>query len=437
MKVLVKRQNTQTSSSLFHSSTYYGQEFDDGLRHWKYIKREKLPDGKYRYWYDEYSSAKDVASKQKAFMDVAKKPIDPYANENLKDAKVKGINVEDAKVKRLHIKDAKVEGLKVKAAEVKGIKFTGKPTNVDAYTIDRSTLKAKVADFSYKFTKKIASGEKWIYNNVLNTKFGNTLATAIGKASEKVSSFFNLFSKDKKGPSIFDQITQPKISTSLNTVTKMALNQVKQQKMTAGANAVSNLMRVGGVVGNGAKRNANNPLKQLEDPRRISTYEPTKYEVKERLKDPRRNSTYQKQSGGGSRHADNNDRLERLENPMRTGTYQKQSGSGSRHAETVQGSGSRHVETVQGAGSRHENSNQKTNTLARLADPRRNSGGTSEGSRTGGVSGRSNSNSNTSIFGTTRNTTLNSRISAIEIPDSVKNIDIFGTSNKKLNGRRR
>ena len=435
MKVVVKRQNTQTSSSLFHSSTYYGQEFDDGLQHWKYIKREKLPDGKYRYWYDEYSSTKDVASKQKAFMDVAKKPIDPY--ENVKDAKVKGINVEDAKVKGLHIKDAKVEGLKAKAAEVKGIKFTGKPTNVDAYTIDRSTLKAKVADFSYKFTKKIASGEKWIYNNVLNTKFGNTLATAIGKASEKVSSFLNLFSKDKKGPSIFDQVTQPKISTSLNTVTKMALNQVKQQKMTAGANAVSNLMRVGGAVGNGAKRNANNPLKQLEDPRRISTYEPTKYEAQERLKDPRRNSTYQKQSGAGSRHVDNNDRLERLENPMRTGTYQKQSGAGSRHAETVQGSGSRHAETIQGAGSRHENSNKKTNTLARLADPRRNSGGTSEGSRIGGVLGRSNSNSNTSIFGTTRNTTLNSRISAIEIPDSVKNIDIFGTSNKKSNGRRR
>ena len=426
MKVLVKRQNTQASSSLFHSSTYYGQEFDDGLRHWKYIKREKLPDGKYRYWYDEYSSTKDVASKQKAFMDVAKKSIDPYANENVDPAKVEGLKVEDAKVKGLHIKDAKVEGLKVKAAEAKGIKFTGKPTNVDAYTIDRSTLKAKVADFSYKFTKKIASGEKWIYNNVLNTKFGNTLATAIGKASEKVSSFLNLFSKDKKGPSIFDQVTQPKISTSLNTVTKMALNQVKQQKMTAGANAVSNLMRVGGVVGNGAKRNANNPLKQLEDPRRISTYEPTKYEAQERLKDPRRNSTYEKQSGAGSRHVDNNDRLERLENPMRTGTYQKQSGSGSRHAETVQGSGSR-----------HENSNKKTNTLARSADPRRNSGGTSEGLRTSEVSGRSNSNSNTSIFGTTRNTTLNSRISAIEIPDSVKNIDIFETSNKKSNGRRR
>ena len=116
---------------------------------------------------------------------------------------------------------------------------------------------------------------------------------------------------------------------------------------------------------------------------------------------------------------------------MRTGTYQKQSGSGSRHAETVQGSGSRHAETIQGSGSRHENSNQKTNTLARLADPRRNSGGTSERSN------RSNSNSNTSIFGTTRNTVLNSRISAIEIPDSVKNIDIFGTSNKKSNGRRR
>ena len=432
MKVLVKRQNTQASSSLFHSSTYYGQEFDDGLRHWKYIKREKLPDGKYRYWYDEYSSTKDVASKQKAFMDVAKKPIDPYENENVKDAKVKGINVEDAKVKGLHIKDAKVEGLKAKAAEVKGIKFTGKPTNVDAYTIDRSTLKAKVADFSYKFTKKIASGEKWIYNNVFNTKFGNTLATAIGKASEKVSSFLNLFSKDKKGPSIFDQVTRPKILTSLNTVTKMALNQVKQQRIADGADAMSNLMRIGGSASNGVKRNSNNPLKRLEDSRRISTHEPTKYESPELLKYPLRNSTYERQLESWSRHTDNNDPLERLENPMRTGTYQKQSGSGSRHGEkTTQGSGSRHAETVQGSGSRHENSNKKTNTLARLADPRRNSGGTSKGLS------RSNSNSNTSIFGTTRNTVLNSRISAIKIPDSAKNIDIFGTSNKKSNGRRR
>ena len=433
MKVVVKRQNTKTSSSLFHSSTYYGQEFDDGLRHWKYIKREKLPDGKYRYWYDEYSSTKDVASKQKAFMDVAKKPIDPYENENVKDAKVKGINVEDAKVKGLHIKDAKVEGLKVKAAEVKGIKFTGKPTNVDAYTIDRSTLKAKVADFSYKFTKKIASGQKWIYNNVLNTKFGNTLATAIGKASEKVSSFLNLFSKDKKGPSIFDQVTQSKISTSLNTVIKMALNQVKQQKMTAGANVVSNLMLAGGSVGNGVKRNANNPLKRLEDPKRISTYEPTKYESPELLKYPLRNSTYERQLKSWSRHTDNNDPLERLENPMRTGTYQKQSGSGSRHAETTQGSGSRHAETVQGFGSRHEDSNQKTNTLARLADPRRSD---SYQKQSGSGSGHVDPTSNVDIF---RNTTLNRRISAIETPDSVKNIDIFGNSNsnRKVKVRRR
>ena len=425
MKVVVKRQNTQTSSSLFHSSTYYGQEFDDGLRHWKYIKREKLPDGKYRYWYDEYSSTKDVASKQKAFMDVAKKPIDPYENENVKDAKVKGINVEDAKVKGLHIKDAKVEGLKVKAAEVKGIKFTGKPTNVDAYTIDRSTLKAKVVDFSYKFTKKIASGEKWIYNNVLNTKFGNTLATAIGKASEKVSSFLNLFSKDKKGPSIFDQVTQPKISTSLNTVTKMALNQVKQQRIAAGADAMSNLMRVGGSVGGGVNNRYNVRLERLEDPRQNSTYEPAKDDKLERLKDPRRNGTYEKQSGAGSRHADNNDPLERLKNPVRTGAYEKQSGAGSRHDDpnpNRNGTGSRHAEAIQGSGSRREDSNQKTNTLARLADPRRNSGGT----RTGGVSDRGNLNLNTNIFG---NTNSDRRISVIETPNSVKNIDIFGTSN--------
>lgn len=417
MKVLVKRQNTQASSSLFHSSTYYGQEFDDGLRHWKYIKREKLPDGKYRYWYDEDSYTKDVASKQA--------PNQNVRNENdLRYPMPKGVALRKNVLRENVLRDPSTKGVVLK--ENDGGRPGGGSSEESVFSKIKSTLKTKMSDISSTFTKSVGSGEKWIYNNILNTKFGNTLATAIGKASEKVSSFLNLFSKDKKGPSIFDQITQPKVSTSLNTVRKMAINQVKQQRIADGADVISKLMLTGGVIGNGARRNVNNPLKRIEDPRSISTYEPTKYEAPERLKDPRRNSTYQKQSGGGSRHADNNDRLERLENPMRTGIYQKQSGGGSRH-----------VETVQGAGSRHANSNQKTNTLARLADPRRNSGGTFEGSRTGGVSGRSNSNSNTSIFGTTRNTTLNSRISAIEIPDSVKNIDIFGTSNKKSNGRRR
>lgn len=416
MKVVIKRQNAKTSSSLFHSSTYYGQEFDDGIRHWKYIKREKLPDGKYRYWYDEYSYAKDVASKQKAFNQI---PNQTVRNENvLRDPKNKGALLKE------NLKENMLR-------ENVGGRHGGGSSEESVFNKIKSTLKTKMSDISTTVTKSVGSGEKWIYKNILNTKFGNTLATAIGKASEKVSSFLNLFSKDKKGPSVFDKAAQSKVSVRLDTVTKMALNQVKQQKMTTGANAVSKLMLAGGVAGNGAKRNANNPLKRLEDPKRISTYEPTKYESPELLKYPLRNSTYERQLESWSRHTDNNDPLERLENPMRTGTYQKQSGSGSRHAETIQRSSSRHAETVQGSGSRHEDSNQKTNTLARLADPRRSD---SYQKQSGSGSGHVDPTSNVDIF---RNTTLNRRISAIETPDSVKNIDIFGTSNKKSNVRRR
>jgi chaperonin cofactor prefoldin len=50
------------SSELFHSDTYLGQDFSDGIRHFKYIKREKLPNGKWRYYYShaEYNTAKSA-----------------------------------------------------------------------------------------------------------------------------------------------------------------------------------------------------------------------------------------------------------------------------------------------------------------------------------------------------------------------------------------
>ena len=39
-------------NELFHSDTYLGQDFSDGVRHFKYIKREKV-NGKWRYYYKD------------------------------------------------------------------------------------------------------------------------------------------------------------------------------------------------------------------------------------------------------------------------------------------------------------------------------------------------------------------------------------------------
>lgn len=40
------------TTELFHSDTYLGQDFSDGIRHFKYIKREKV-NGKWRYYYQD------------------------------------------------------------------------------------------------------------------------------------------------------------------------------------------------------------------------------------------------------------------------------------------------------------------------------------------------------------------------------------------------
>ena len=52
------------STELYHSDVYLGQDFSDGIRHWKYIKREKV-NGRWKYYYShtEYNAAKKANQK--------------------------------------------------------------------------------------------------------------------------------------------------------------------------------------------------------------------------------------------------------------------------------------------------------------------------------------------------------------------------------------
>lgn len=45
--------NRNNSTELFHSDVYLGQEYSDGLKHYKYLKKVKSANGKWRYIYDE------------------------------------------------------------------------------------------------------------------------------------------------------------------------------------------------------------------------------------------------------------------------------------------------------------------------------------------------------------------------------------------------
>ena len=46
-----KMTTRRNESELYHSDTYLGVEFSDCIRHWKYIKKEKMSNGKFRYYY--------------------------------------------------------------------------------------------------------------------------------------------------------------------------------------------------------------------------------------------------------------------------------------------------------------------------------------------------------------------------------------------------
>lgn len=39
-------------NELYHSDTYLGQDFSDGIKHYKYVKKIPIGNGKYRYIYD-------------------------------------------------------------------------------------------------------------------------------------------------------------------------------------------------------------------------------------------------------------------------------------------------------------------------------------------------------------------------------------------------
>lgn len=45
--------NIKQSEILYHSDIYLGQDFSDGIRHWKYIKKVKGSNGKWRYYYKD------------------------------------------------------------------------------------------------------------------------------------------------------------------------------------------------------------------------------------------------------------------------------------------------------------------------------------------------------------------------------------------------
>lgn len=50
---IYKNMNKKSNHELYHSDVYLGKDYSDGIKHWKYIKRIKMANGKWRYIYKD------------------------------------------------------------------------------------------------------------------------------------------------------------------------------------------------------------------------------------------------------------------------------------------------------------------------------------------------------------------------------------------------
>ena len=60
------------NKELYHSDIYLGEEYSDGIKHYKYLKKVKTSSGKWRYIYDE-TELKNAKNKMKELERARKK----------------------------------------------------------------------------------------------------------------------------------------------------------------------------------------------------------------------------------------------------------------------------------------------------------------------------------------------------------------------------
>ena len=64
-------------NGLYHSDTYLGEDFTDGIKHWKYIRKERK-NGRWVYYYDESEMNKEKEFVQKLKYDAMKKTANDF-----------------------------------------------------------------------------------------------------------------------------------------------------------------------------------------------------------------------------------------------------------------------------------------------------------------------------------------------------------------------
>lgn len=201
------------NNELYHSDIYLGQDFSDGVKHFKYIKRERK-NGRWVYYYsnEEYNKAKQASKAASAKADVLNKEYAKASREHSN----KVIADNNARVRQqlsFHLKDSSkgiINKYKANKNYEQAKKDSSKAYNelVDAYKKKSEALsksynadqEASAAKSKYEKVAKKTKAHRAVGKTVV--KVANKLSNASYKAKKKVDkgkkAISNLFNKKKK-----------------------------------------------------------------------------------------------------------------------------------------------------------------------------------------------------------------------------------------------
>lgn len=142
VQVSVKRKN----DTLYHSDVYLGEDYSDGIYHWKYIKKEKK-NGKFVYYYDNATDSNYKNNREQWSKTHTYDPKTENVKKSQKLTKYKDTN-------KLFSKSYREK--KTDTDKILGVKLETKYTQV---TKERG-----------KIERFIAKGEKWLFDKFFKNK---------------------------------------------------------------------------------------------------------------------------------------------------------------------------------------------------------------------------------------------------------------------------
>lgn len=200
------------NNELYHSDIYLGQDFSDGVKHFKYIKRERK-NGRWVYYYsnEEYNKAKQASKAASAKADVLNKEYAKASREH--SAKLTAHNQAIAKRKMAYGFVENATGLNKRKANKKYEKAQNEASKAFTDVTNAYKKKSEALSKSYNADQE-ASAAKSKYEKVAKktkvqravgktvVKVANKLSNASYKAKKKVDkgkkAISNLFNKKKK-----------------------------------------------------------------------------------------------------------------------------------------------------------------------------------------------------------------------------------------------